>query len=156
MIAKGGQALLKPDAIDTIKARSSLALLVTPNVHEAQQLSGIEITSLADARRAARSFINSVAPMCSSKGPSAKDRGTDLLYDGRFFQHLQGEFIDTPIRTAPDAFASAIAAHTSPGKTVPDAIQTIKPISPEAISAWLGDRTHGKGPPIISIFLNQG
>ena len=55
MIAKGGQALLKPDAIDTIKKELfPLALLVTPNVHEAQQLSGIEITSLADARRAAQ------------------------------------------------------------------------------------------------------
>ena len=50
MIAKGGQPLLKPDAIDTLKsALFPLALLVTPNVHEAQQLSGIEITSLADA-----------------------------------------------------------------------------------------------------------
>ena len=52
MIAKGGQPLLKPDAIDILKsALFPLALLVTPNVHEAQQLSGIEITSLADARR---------------------------------------------------------------------------------------------------------
>ena len=55
MIAKGGQALLKPDAIDTIKKKLfPLALLVTPNGHEAQQRSGIEITSLADARRAAK------------------------------------------------------------------------------------------------------
>ena len=55
MVAKGGQPLLKPDAIDTIKKDLfPLALLVTPNVYEAQQLSGIEITSLADARRAAK------------------------------------------------------------------------------------------------------
>src|SRR5690348_15059263 len=40
MVAKGGQSLLKPDAIDFLKKELfPLALLVTPNVHEAQQLS---------------------------------------------------------------------------------------------------------------------
>ncbi|WP_455246079.1 bifunctional hydroxymethylpyrimidine kinase/phosphomethylpyrimidine kinase, partial [Petrachloros mirabilis] len=55
MISKSGHLLLKPDAIEAIKKQLfPLALLVTPNVHEAQQLSGIEIKSLADARRAAK------------------------------------------------------------------------------------------------------
>src|SRR5262245_59907465 len=55
MISKNGHPLLKPDAIEALKKQLfPLALLVTPNVHEAQQLSGIEIKSLADARRAAK------------------------------------------------------------------------------------------------------
>ncbi|HEX2367289.1 MAG TPA: bifunctional hydroxymethylpyrimidine kinase/phosphomethylpyrimidine kinase, partial [Bradyrhizobium sp.] len=45
MISKSGHTLLKPDAIEAVKKQLfPLALLVTPNVHEAQQLSGIRIT----------------------------------------------------------------------------------------------------------------
>ena len=55
MISKTGHALLKPEAIEAVKTQLfPLALLVTPNIHEAQQLSGMEIKSLADARRAAK------------------------------------------------------------------------------------------------------
>ena len=43
---------------------AAVALVVTPNVHEAQQLSGIEIASLADARRAAKVIHGSDANMC--------------------------------------------------------------------------------------------
>ncbi|HET6674973.1 MAG TPA: bifunctional hydroxymethylpyrimidine kinase/phosphomethylpyrimidine kinase, partial [Nitrospiraceae bacterium] len=47
MVSKSGRALLKPDAVDALKKDLlPLALIVTPNVHEAQQLSGIEITTL--------------------------------------------------------------------------------------------------------------
>src|SRR5574338_386587 len=45
MVSKSGRPLLKPDAVDALKKELlPLALIVTPNVHEAQQLSGIEIT----------------------------------------------------------------------------------------------------------------
>ena len=55
MVSKSGRALLKPDAIDALKKLLfPLALVVTPNIHEAQQLSGIAISNLADARRAAK------------------------------------------------------------------------------------------------------
>src|SRR5579885_450490 len=51
MISKSGHTLLKPDAIETlVRDLLPLALVVTPNVHEAQELSKIEIKSLADAR----------------------------------------------------------------------------------------------------------
>ena len=54
MISKSGHALLTPDAIDALKKLLfPLALVVTPNIHEAQQLSGLAIENLADARRAA-------------------------------------------------------------------------------------------------------
>jgi hydroxymethylpyrimidine/phosphomethylpyrimidine kinase len=55
MISKSGHPLLKPDAIEAvIKELIPLALVVTPNIHEAQQLSGVEIKTLPDARKAAK------------------------------------------------------------------------------------------------------
>ncbi|GAB1724999.1 MAG: Hydroxymethylpyrimidine/phosphomethylpyrimidine kinase [Nitrospira sp.] len=158
MIAKGGQPLLRPDAIDTLKsALFPLALLVTPNVHEAQQLSGIEITSLADARRAAKVIRQfGCANVLIKGGHLQKDRGTDLLYDGRFFNMFKGEFIDTPHTHGTGCtFASAIAAHIARGKTVPDAVQTAKTYLTEAIRHSLAIG-HGKGPTNHFYFLNQG
>lgn len=158
MIAKGGQALLKPDAIDTIKKELfPLALLVTPNVHEAQQLSGIEITSLADARRAAKTIHQfGCANVLIKGGHLASDRATDLLYDGCFFNIYKGEFIDTPHTHGTGCtFASAIAAHIARGKTVPDAVQTAKTYLTEAIRHSLAIG-HGKGPTNHFYFLNQG
>ena len=157
MVAKGGQALLKPDAIDTIKKDLfPLALLVTPNVYEAQQLSGIEITSLADARRAAKIIHQfGCANVLIKGGHLPSDRATDLLYDGRFFNIFKGEFIDTPHTHGTGCtFASAIAAHLARGKSVPDAVQTAKTYLTEAIRHSLAIG-HGKGPTNHFYFLNQ-
>src|SRR5690242_13215801 len=55
MASKSGHPLLKLDAIDALKRELiPMALVITPNVPEAEQLSGLPITSLADARHAAK------------------------------------------------------------------------------------------------------
>ena len=55
MISKSGHPLLKPGAKDALVAELfPLAELITPNTHEAQELSGIEIKTVADARQAAK------------------------------------------------------------------------------------------------------
>ena len=157
MVAKGGQSLLKPDAIDSLKKELlPLALLVTPNVHEAQQLSGIQITSLADARRAAKIIHQfGCANVLIKGGHLPVDRATDLLYDGRFFHIFKGEFINTPHTHGTGCtFASAIAAHLARGKPLFEAVQTAKTYLTEAIkhSLALG---HGQGPTNHFYFLNQ-
>jgi len=155
MISKSGHLLLKPDAISAIKGQLfPLALLVTPNIHEAQQLSGIEIKTLADARRAAKIIHGSGCKHVLIKGGHLPtDRATDLLYDGRFFNVFKGEFIDTPHTHGTGCtFASAIAAHLAQGKSVNDAVQVAKTYLTEAIrhSMAIG---HGTGPTNHFFFL---
>lgn len=155
MIAKSGHALLKPDAIDTLKTKLfPLALLVTPNVHEAQQLSGIEIKSLADARRAAKIIHSFGCKYVLIKGGHLlAERATDLLYDGRFFNVFKGEFIDTPHTHGTGCtFASAIAAHLAKGASVSDAVHTAKTYLTEAIRHGLAIG-HGHGPTDHFYFL---
>jgi len=155
MISKSGHLLLKPDAIDAIKGQLfPLALLVTPNIHEAQQLSGIEIKTLADARRAAKIIHGFGCKHVLIKGGHLPtDRATDLLYDGRFFNVFKGEFIDTPHTHGTGCtFASAIAAHLAQGKSVNDAIQAAKTYLTEAIRHSLAIG-HGTGPTNHFYFL---
>ncbi len=155
MISKSGHALLKPDAIDTLKSQLfPLALLVTPNVHEAQRLSGVEIKTLADARRAAKIIHGFGCRHVLIKGGHLlAERATDLLYDGRFFHLFKGEFIDTPHTHGTGCtFASAIAAHLARGKSLNDAVQTAKSYLTEALRHSLAIG-HGTGPTNHFYFL---
>ena len=157
MIAKSGHALLKPDAVEAMKKLLfPLAVLVTPNVHEAQQLSGIKITSLADARRAAKVIHGFGCKYVLVKGGHLiVERATDLLYDGRFFNVFKGEFIDTPHTHGTGCtFASAIAAHLAQGKSIVDAVQSAKTYVTEAIRHGLAIG-HGSGPTNHFYFLTQ-
>ena len=157
MISKTGKTLLKPEAIEAMKTHLfPLALLVTPNIHEAQQLSGIEITTLADARRAAKVIHAFGCKYVLIKGGHLlAERGTDLLYDGRFFNVFKGEFIDTPHTHGTGCtFASAIAAHLARGKSMNDAVQTAKAYLTEAIRHSLAIG-HGTGPTNHFYFLQS-
>ncbi|WP_447972900.1 bifunctional hydroxymethylpyrimidine kinase/phosphomethylpyrimidine kinase [Nitrospira sp. Kam-Ns4a] len=155
MVAKSGQALLRDDAIERVKADLiPLALLVTPNVHEAERLAGSPIASLADARQAAKAIHKLGCRHVLIKGGHLlAEHGTDLLYDGRFFTLYKGEFIDTPHTHGTGCtYASAIAAQLAKGKPLPDAVQAAKRYITEAIRHHLAIG-HGRGPTHHFYFL---
>jgi hydroxymethylpyrimidine/phosphomethylpyrimidine kinase len=157
MVSKSGHPLLKPDGIDAVKKQLfPLAFAVTPNVHEAQQLSGLEIKSLADARRAAKIIHGFGCKHVLIKGGHLlAERATDLLYDGRFFNVFKGEFIDTPHTHGTGCtFASALAAQLARGKSISDAVQAAKAYVTEAIRHSLAIG-HGKGPTDHFYFLQR-
>ena len=55
MVAKGGHALLEPDAVEVLKTELfPLAKIVTPNIPEAELLCGMKIETLADMQQAAK------------------------------------------------------------------------------------------------------
>src|SRR5207244_3821789 len=62
------------------------------------------------------------------------DRGTDLLYDGKFFEVFKGEYINTPhTHGSGCTYASAIAAHLALGKPLSQAVKAAKAYITEAI-----------------------
>jgi hydroxymethylpyrimidine/phosphomethylpyrimidine kinase len=157
MIAKSGHRLLKPDAVEALMHELiPLALVVTPNIHEAQQLSGIEIKTLNDARRAAKIIHRLGCRHVLIKGGHLlEERATDLLYDGRFFELFKSEFIDTPHTHGTGCtFASAIAAHLALGKPLTQAVTAAKAYLTEAIRHGLSIG-HGKGPTNHFYFLKS-
>jgi hydroxymethylpyrimidine/phosphomethylpyrimidine kinase len=157
MASKSGHPLLKFDAMDALKRELiPMALVITPNVPEAEQLSGLPIKSLADARQAAKVIHKLGCKNVLIKGGHLMtDRATDVLYDGKFFNIFKGEFIDTPHTHGTGCtFASAIAAQLARGKALPDAVHTAKIYLTEAIRHSLAIG-HGKGPTNHFYFLPE-
>lgn len=155
MVAKSGHALLQPEAIEKIRtALIPLALVVTPNVLEAERLSDVKIRSLADARQAAKVIHKLGSKYVLIKGGHLLvEKGTDLLYDGRFFNVYKGEFVETPHTHGTGCtYASAIAAQVARGKSLPEAVQAAKTFITEAIRHHLAIG-HGKGPTNPFYFL---
>ena len=155
MVAKSGQALLKPEAVGRlISVLLPLAYVVTPNIPEAERLAGMTITTVAEARQAAK-IIHKLGcrHVLIKGGHLLAERGTDLLYDGKFFNVYKGAFIDTPHTHGTGCtYASAIAAQLARGKALPDAVQTAKTYITEAIRHGLA-MGHGKGPTNHFYFL---
>jgi hydroxymethylpyrimidine/phosphomethylpyrimidine kinase len=157
MISKSGQRLLKPDAVEALmRELIPLALVVTPNIHEAQQLSGIEIKTLADARKAAKIIHRLGCRHVLIKGGHLlEDRATDLLYDGRFFEVFKSAFIESSHTHGTGCtYASAIAAHLALGKPLAQAVTVAKAYVTEAIRHGLAIG-HGKGPTHHFYFLKR-
>jgi hydroxymethylpyrimidine/phosphomethylpyrimidine kinase len=145
MVAKGGHVLLEEEGISSLKSQlCSQAFLMTPNIYEAQVLSGMTIQTMADARAAAK-IIHQLGcrHVLIKGGHLAEQPGTDLLYDGRFFRMYKGEYFQTQNTHGTGCtFASAIAAHLAKGKPIADAIEAAKTYITEAIRHGF---TLGKG-----------
>jgi hydroxymethylpyrimidine/phosphomethylpyrimidine kinase len=157
MVAKSGHALLKPEAIETLKTTLiPLALLVTPNIPEAEHLSDQKIRTIADARQAAKAIHKLGCRHVLIKGGHLlEEKGTDLLYDGRYFHIFKTDYIDTPHTHGTGCtFASAIAAQLAHGKPLPEAVQAAKIYLTEAIRHGLAIG-RGKGPTNHFYFLGE-
>jgi len=157
MVAKGGHALLEDNAVSFLKSElCPQASLITPNIYEAEILSGTTIKTLADARAAAKIIHQLGCRHVLIKGGHLLEQpGTDLLYDGRFFRMYKGEYIQTQNTHGTGCtLASAIAAQLAKGKSIADAIDAAKTYTTEAIrhSFSLGK---GNGPTDHFYFLQS-
>ena len=96
MVATSGDKLLEDDAIALYKEKLiPLAALITPNIPEAEVLSGISITSEPDRRKAAEILMTFGCEAVLIKGGHHIMDVDDLLYDGKDFIAYPGERIDT-------------------------------------------------------------
>jgi hydroxymethylpyrimidine/phosphomethylpyrimidine kinase len=135
MIAKSGDPLLKQEAVEALRTRLvPLAAVVTPNIPEAEVLTGMTITSQEDMRRAARQILGMGARGVVVKGGHLEGPATDLFYDGSDFHEFTAPRIDTVNTHGTGCtFASAIAAGLAQGLPVIDAVAQAKEYVTEAI-----------------------
>jgi hydroxymethylpyrimidine/phosphomethylpyrimidine kinase len=113
MVAKSGDALLRPEAVQALmELILPLAAVVTPNAPEATVLSGIEVKDADSAREAARR-IHALGPVVVivKGGHLDGESSDDLLFDGRSFEVLSGRRIETRHTHGTGCtFSAAIAA----------------------------------------------
>lgn len=142
MIAKGGAELLQQDAIEAMKNRLlPLALIVTPNIPEAEALAGMKIVSLQDRRDAAMRIADYGAKMVVVKGghDMTTELAVDLFYDGTRFTLLEDRRITTKHTHGTGCtYSAAIAAELAKGAAPNEAVRTARHYIQAAIEETLG------------------
>lgn len=123
MVARGGEPLLEPEAVETLRvALFPLATVVTPNLFEAQMLSGQPIETVEEMRSAARA-IHALGPRhVIVKGGHYQGEPIDIYFDGARFHELHAERVETPHTHGTGCtFSAAITAFIARGLPVEEA-----------------------------------
>jgi len=135
MVAKSGDQLLQPEARAALADRIlPLALLVTPNLPEAEVLAGIRVAEPEDMEEAARRIHLMGPRYVLVKGGHLKGDATDLLWNGRDFTRFSTPRIDSQNTHGTGCtFSAAIAAGLARGQALGDAIRSAKAYVTRAI-----------------------
>ncbi|MEO5742801.1 MAG: bifunctional hydroxymethylpyrimidine kinase/phosphomethylpyrimidine kinase, partial [Vicinamibacterales bacterium] len=151
----GARTLLAPEAVSILKTQMlPLTTVATPNVPEAETLTGIQIDSMASAQEAARRIAGMGAVAVVIKGGhSGGLEAIDLLFHGGTFTELTApRFKFDAIHGTGCTFASAIAAGLALGDDVPAAVQRAKRYISGAIEHSFAI---GRGARILNHFWDQ-
>lgn len=147
MVSSSGTRLLKSDAAETLIGRLlPLASLVTPNLPEAEILSGSSIHDREDVQRVARQIRDSFGTAVLLKGGHRADDADDLLCDENGFTWFRGERIENPNGHGTGCtLSSAIASNLAKGFTREESVRRAKAYVSGALAAQL-DLGKGSGP----------
>jgi pyridoxine kinase len=158
MVCKGAGEALNPELNAAIAENLlPLAEMVTPNLFEAEQLSGLgEITTLDRMKEAAKIIYGKGARSVFIKGgaklsslalaaQAAHSRAVDLFYDGSNFELLEAELVQTQWNHGAGCTTSAaIASGLAWGLSVPDSLKLAKKFITASLKAgfplnrWVG------------------
>ncbi|AOZ93794.1 bifunctional hydroxymethylpyrimidine kinase/phosphomethylpyrimidine kinase [Paenibacillus crassostreae] len=142
MIAKGGSPLLQQEAIQSvIRYLLPLALITTPNLPEAEILTGMSILTLGNREEAAKIIHQMGSRYVVVKGghDDTTDQVVDLLYDGQSYVYMENTRIKTKHTHGTGCtYSAAITAELAKGTSVLEAVQTAKHFIQAAIEDQLG------------------
>ena len=147
MVATSGSALMKNDAVQTlVEELLPIATLVTPNIPEAQVLSGLAIETKEDMIAAAKQIGDSYHCAVLLKGGHSINDANDLLYADGEIKWFEGKRIDNPNTHGTGCtLSSAIASNLAKGFTLAESVLRAKEYISEALAAML-DLGSGSGP----------
>ncbi len=128
MTAKSGDVLLESAAVSTLIERLfPLAAVITPNLDEARELTGIEASDVEGMKTIARKLFEMGPRHVVVKGGHLEGPAVDVLYDGTDFHSFEAERVDTRNTHGTGCtFASAIAAGLAKGAGVAAAVNDAK------------------------------
>ena len=147
MVSTSGAKLITDDAVKTLADELlPLATIATPNIPEAEILSGMKISGRNDMERAGAKISTDYGCSVLVKGGHAVNDADDVLCEGEKFTWFHGERIDTHNTHGTGCtLSSAIAANLAKGYTLSDAVRLAKEYISGALGAML-DLGKGSGP----------
>ncbi len=138
MVCKGANEVLYPEHAKALRELlAPLATVITPNLFEAGQLSGLgEIKTVEQMKEAAKVIhgLGAEHVLITGGGKLNHENAVDVLFDGRDAEVLEGERIETPYtHGAGCTYSAAITAELAKGSNVKEAIYSAKTFITEAI-----------------------
>ena len=147
MVATSGSRLLRDDAMQALTEQLlPLAEVVTPNIPEAEILSGLPITDAAGMEAAARKISEQYGCSVLCKGGHKVNDADDLLWRNGSGKWFRGERIQNPNTHGTGCtLSSAIASNLAKGYDLDTSVERAKEYISGCLSAML-DLGHGSGP----------
>ena len=156
MVATSGSLLMKDNAVQTlIDELLPLSKLVTPNIPEAEVLSGLTIESKEDMITAAKQIGDTYNCAVLLKGGHSINDANDLLYTNGELVWFEGKRIDNPNTHGTGCtLSSAIASNLAKGFTLTESVRRAKDYISGALLAQL-DLGQGSGPMMHNFDLSS-
>ena len=147
MVATSGSRLISQEAVDALKELLlPLATVLTPNIPEAEVLSGLTISGPADMERAAQAIGETYGCAVLCKGGHDLNDANDLLWRDGTCKWFHGRRIDNPNTHGTGCtLSSAIASNLAKGCDLDTAVERAKAYLSGALAAML-DLGTGQGP----------
>jgi len=136
MVSKSGFHLLSPDAVNALVSRLfPLVSMVTPNLPEAELITGMSIQTTDHMRETARRLHDLGPPYVLVKGGHLANEATDILFDGSTFAEFPGKKLRTRHTHGTGcALSSAIVAFMANGNSPEEAVALAKEYVTECIA----------------------
>lgn len=128
MLAKGGHALMQENALDYfVKELIPMAYILTPNIPEAEAITGLKILTEADVKKAAENIHRMGAQRVLIKGGHREGDAADVLFDGKEFYFFNSRRIATKNTHGTGCtLSSAIASNLALGMDCARAVEKAK------------------------------
>ncbi|MDD6035143.1 MAG: bifunctional hydroxymethylpyrimidine kinase/phosphomethylpyrimidine kinase [Lachnospiraceae bacterium] len=153
MVATSGAALIREKSVEALKEKLfPLATVITPNIPEAEVLTGKKITCAADMEAVAEEIGRKYGCAVLCKGGHKKNDANDVLYSNGKTLWFYGERIDNPNTHGTGCtLSSAIASNLAEGRSLEEAVERAKSYISGCLRAMLnlgkgsGPLNHGYG-----------
>jgi len=128
MVATSGDLLIQKTAVVALRSKLiPLATIVTPNIPEAEVLTGMKLRSVEEIREAAQRIVKMGAKTVLIKGGHLKGAAMDLFYDGKRFTALNAPRVRTKNTHGTGCtLSAAIAANLAKGQKIETAVTNAK------------------------------
>ena len=157
MVATSGAKLISDGAVEKLKTKLlPLAVLVTPNIPEAEILAEMQIKSAAEMEKAAKAIAQKYGCSVLLKGGHSTNDANDFLFEksGNSLW-FNGKRIENPNTHGTGCtLSSAIAANLAKGCTLEQSVKNAKDYISQALSAML-NLGKGSGPMMHNFIFSQ-